>query len=117
MRYSVIYVSTQPEGQEKISVGLIIVDGDTVEVKTSDKKIAVTEMLLSEKEYRYVSKTLKNMEKTIKTVGEVDYLSRYSNNMIQVSPLKTVDVEATKESKDWVYNTHVFGRRYQTTTP
>lgn len=113
MKYSVIYVTTQPEGQEKISVGLIVVDGDTVEVKTSDKKIAVTEMLLSEKEYQYVSRVLKNMEKTIKTVGDVDYLSRYSNNMILVSPLKSIDVEATKVSKDWIFNTHVFGRKSQ----
>jgi hypothetical protein len=113
MKYSVIYISTSPEGFEKISVGLIVVVGDNVEVRTSEKKIAVAKLLLSEKEYRYVALAVKNYEKTIKTAGDVEYLSRYSNNMIQFSPLKTIDIAPTKESKEWIYNRYLFGRRPQ----
>ena len=113
MKYSVIYISTSPEGFEKISVGLIVVVGDKVEVRTSDKKIAVAKLLLTEKEYQYVALAVKNYEKTIKTEGDVEYLSRYSNNIIQFSPLKTIDVAPTKESMEWIYNRYLFRRRPQ----
>ena len=65
MRYSIIYAVIRPEISERISVGLIIVDGDKVDV-------------------------------------------RYSNNLIAVSPLQTIDIEPTEQSKNRLFRNYVF---------
>ena len=65
MRYSIIYAVIRPEISERISVGLIIVDGDKVDV-------------------------------------------RYSNNLIAVSPLQTIDIEQTEQSKNRLFRNYVF---------
>ena len=39
MRYSIIYAVIRPEISERISVGLIIVDGDKVDVRYSQQKL------------------------------------------------------------------------------
>ena len=41
MRYSIIYAVIRPEISERISVGLIIVDGDKVDVRYSNNLIVV----------------------------------------------------------------------------
>lgn len=111
MKYSVIYVTTRPGGQEKISVGLIVADNEQVEVRTSDRKIAVTELLLSEKEYLFAAEVIRGMKDTVRNEGDVEYLARYSNNLITVSPLKTIDIPATEQNKDWLFRNRVFDSR------
>ena len=64
MRYSIIYAVIRPEISERISVGLIIVDGDKVDV-------------------------------------------RYSNNLIAVSPLQTIDIEPTEQSKNRLFRNYI----------
>lgn len=38
----------------------------------------------------------------------INYLSRYSNNLIQFSPLTTIDLEPTPKNYKWLFETYVF---------
>ena len=114
MKYSIVYIETRPEIQERLSIGLIIsVDGQ-IEVKTSLKKLKAAETLLSDREYRFVARTLGDMRNSIKTEQEVDYLSRYSNNLITISPIQTIDIDNSKKNRDWLYRNYVYSHNRST---
>ena len=58
LKYSIIYAVIRSEISEQLSVGLIIVDGDTLEVRYSQKKLNALKTLFSDKEYRFVSRVI-----------------------------------------------------------
>lgn len=108
MKYHIVYIETRPEIQERLSVGVIVMSGEKVEVLTSSKKMKAAEVLLSEKEYRFISRTLGELKNTVRTKQSVDYLTRYSNNLITVSPMQTVDIEYSEKNRDWLYRNYVY---------
>ena len=109
-RYSIIYAVIRPEISERVSVGLIIVDGDKVDVRYSRQKLNAIQALFSEKEYKFVSRVVTSMKKkqTVSSTEAINYLTRYSNNLISVSPLQTIDITPTKQSKDMLYRNYVY---------
>lgn len=111
MKYSIIYIETHPEIQERLSVGLMVADGDLVEVRTSIEKIKAAEVLLSKKEFVFVSRTLAEMKKNVQTEQEVSYLSRYSNNLITVSPLQSIDMDNTPKNREWLYHNYIYNQK------
>ncbi|MCR5574710.1 MAG: hypothetical protein K6F78_07820 [Bacteroidaceae bacterium] len=46
--------------------------------------------------------------KWVNTVEDVNYLTRYSNNLLAFSPLQSIDVAPTKQSKDWLFRNYVY---------
>ena len=108
LRYSIIYAMIRPEISEKVSVGMIIVDGEKLDVRYSRRKLNALQLLFPEKEYRFVSKVVSQMrrKKRITTVEDVNYLIRYSNNLIAFSPLQSIDWAPTEQSKDWLYKNY-----------
>ena len=110
LKYSIIYAMIRPEISEKISVGLIIVDGSQIDVRYSRQKLNALQWLFPEKEYRFVSRVVSQMKrkKRITTAEEVNYLSRYSNNLIAFSPLQSIDVAPTEKSKEWLFKNYVY---------
>lgn len=109
MKYSIIYAVIRPEISERLSVGLIIVDGDKVDVRYSRQKLNALQSILSEKEYKFVSRVVTSMKKrqTVKTAEAINYLTRYSNNLLAVSP----DIASTKQNKDKLYRNLCLRRR------
>ena len=112
LRYSIIYAVIRPEISEQLSVGLIIVDNQGIEVRYSQKKLNLLQDIFSEKESRFISRVINSLQrnKSLKSVEAVNYLTRYSNNMIAVSPLQTIDIEASEQSKDWLFRNYVYDR-------
>ncbi len=110
LKYSIIYAVIRPEISERISVGLIIIDGDEVDVRYSRQKLNALQAFFPEKEYRFISRVVKSMKKnqTVKNAEAVNYLTRYSNNLISVSPLQTIDIEPTRLSKERLFKTYVY---------
>ncbi len=110
LRYSIIYAVIRPEISEKISVGLIIVDGEQLDVRYSRRKLNALQFLFPEKEYRFVSKVVSQMRKNkrVKTVEDVNYLTRYSNNLISFSPMQSIDLSPTGQNKDWLFKNYVY---------
>ena len=110
LRYSIIYAVIRPEISERVSVGLIIVDGDNIDIRYSKQKLNALQALFSEKEYKFVSSVVTSMKKdhTINSIEAINYLTRYSNNLIAVSPLQTIDIAPTKQSKEKLYRNYVY---------
>ena len=110
MRYSIIYAVIRPEISERISVGLIIVDGDKVDVRYSQQKLDALRGLFPQKEYEFVSQVVTSMptDGSVNSVAAIDYLTRYSNNLIAVSPLQTIDIEPTEQSKNRLFRNYIY---------
>lgn len=110
LRYSIIYAVIRPEISEQISVGLIIVDGEQVDVRYSRQKLNALQGLFPEKEYRFVSRVVSKMKrnKRVNTVEDVNYLTRYSNNLLAFSPIQSIDVAPTEQNKDWLFRNYVY---------
>ncbi|MCR5393814.1 MAG: hypothetical protein K6E86_00225 [Bacteroidales bacterium] len=110
LRYSIIYAAIRPEISEQISVGLIILNGDELDIRYSSHKLKALQSLFPEKEYRFITNVISNMKKngTVNTEADVNYLTRYSNNLITFSPLKSIDVPPTTQNKDWLFRNYVY---------
>ena len=111
MKYSIIYGVIRPEIAEQLSVGIIIVDGDEISVRYSTKKMNIMKALYTDSEYKFFRKVLRSLAKEgIQSTDAINYLTRYSNNLIAVSKLQTINLEPTQENKDWLYRNYVYGR-------
>ena len=110
MKYSIIYAVLRPEISERVSVGLIIVDGNDISIRYSKNKLSALKGLLSEGEYKFITKVITSIKRnrTIESEGAINYLSRYSNNLIAVSPLTEVDIEGTVKNKDLLYRNYIY---------
>ena len=110
LRYSIIYAVIRPEISEQLSVGLIIVDNQGIEVRYSQKKLSLLQGVFSEKESKFISRVINSLQRnnSVNSVDAVNYLTRYSNNLIAVSPLQTIDIEATEQSKNWLFRNYVY---------
>lgn len=110
LKYSIIYAVIRPEIAERVSVGLIIVDGENIDVRYSRQKLNALQPLFSEKEYKFVSRVVASMKKnkTVNSTEAINYLTRYSNNLIAVSPLQTIEIAPTKQSKEKLFRTYVY---------
>ncbi|MBQ8712935.1 MAG: hypothetical protein IJ551_09010 [Prevotella sp.] len=111
LQYSIIFGMLRPEINEQISLGLVIIDGDEVTVRYSEEKLKAMRGLFSDVKCDYVGKVIRSMarNKTITSPSQIDYLTRYSNNLIGFSKLQTIDLAPTKNSKDWLYKHYVYG--------
>jgi len=103
MKYSIIYAVIRPEISERVSLGLIFVDGDKVDVRYSQQKLEAVRGLFSPKEYEFLSEVVRSLP----TEG-INYLTRYSNNLIAVSPLQSIDIDATEQSKDSMFRNYIY---------
>lgn len=110
LKYSIIYALIRPEISEKISIGLITLINGKVEIRYSQQKLNALKSLLREKEHKFLSRMVKYMKKqeTLKTEADIEYLHRYSNNLLAVSPLQTMDLEPTSQNKEKLYKTYVY---------
>ena len=103
LRYSIIYAVIRPEISERVSVGLIIVDGDNIDIRYSRQKLNAIQPFFSEKEYKLLSRVVVSMNKTVNSTDTINYLTRYSNNLISISPLQRIDITSSKQSKEKLY--------------
>lgn len=109
LQYSIIFGEIRPEISERLSLGIIVLDGEKASVRYSRKKMRVLKSLYSAKEYEFVGKVLRSLAKqnVIDSENIINYLSRYSNNLLSISKLQGIELEATEKSKKWLYETYV----------
>ncbi|MBR6590995.1 MAG: hypothetical protein IKK67_11150 [Bacteroidaceae bacterium] len=110
LKYSIIYGVIRPEISEQLSLGLIIVDGDKVKVRYSIEKLNALQGLYTKSEYDFVHRVMKSISSSnvIQSTDAINYLSRYSNNLIAVSSLQDIDLDSSQESQDWLYRNYVY---------
>ena len=111
MKYSIIFAVIHPEIAERVSLGLIFVDGDKVEVRYSQQKLEAVRGLFSPKEYDFLSQVIRSMptDGSVNSIEAINYLTRYSNNLIAVSPLQSIDIAATEQSKASLFSNYIYG--------
>lgn len=108
IQYSIIYAVIRPEIAERLSLGIVVVEGDTVRTRYSQKKLSVLKQLYSPKEYEVVSRIVRQDLKELDSVNTLNYLTRYSNNLIAFSPIQQINNTQTKIDSDWLYNNYVY---------
>lgn len=112
LKYSIIYGVVRPEISEQLSLGIIYVDDKEVSLRYSKKKLEVLQSLFSKQEYDFVKKLLRSLStnNTIKSIDAINYLTRYSNNLIAISQLQTIDIASSEKNKEWLYRNYVYSR-------
>ncbi len=111
LQYSIIYAIIRPEIAEKLSLGVLAISKDKIEVKYSQNKLNVLKMLYTPKEYKFISQVVRKDLQSIDSVGTLKYLTRYSNNLIAFSPIQSIDTSTSGINADWLYRNYVFNKR------
>lgn len=105
-KYSILSVLIRPEIQEKISIGIILIDENNIHFNYSKNKLNIAKSLLSKsafsslKDILYsISSLSKNLEisdnKSPFSSSYLEYLSRYNNNILAYSQLKEIELSAS----------------------
>lgn len=110
LKYSIIYGVIRPEISEQLSIGIVYVEDENISVRYSLKKLELLKALFTEQEYDFVRKVLCTLDEneSFKSTDSINYLTRYSNNLIALSQLQTINLAPTEGSKDWLYRNYVY---------
>lgn len=112
LEYSIVYASIRPEIKERVSVGIIFCQGGVIEVRYSTAKLNAVKQLLPKMEYDYLRRSMVSLSRksALESVANIDYLNRYSNNILTVSEIKKVRMDTENLSKDGLYKMYVYRR-------
>lgn len=110
LEYSIIYAMIRPEIQERVSIGIVFCHEGIIEVRYSTAKLKAVKDLVPEIDYTYLRRTLHSLstKNTIDSVADIDYLNRYSNNILTVSEVRKVKMDSAVLSKDKLYSMYVY---------
>lgn len=109
LKYSIIYAVIRPEISEQISLGLILVNNGKIKIRYSEKKLRALKSFYSVNEYKFLSKAVRSLKDTdLHTEESINYLTRYSNNLLTVSRLQSIDIDPSVPNEDWLYRNYVY---------
>ena len=107
LKYSIIYANIRPEIAEKLSLGILIIENEKVNVLYSQKKLNVLKMLYTPKEYGVVSRMVRQELRKLNPQTLTDR-TRYSNNLIAFSQIQNIDNTQSNINSDWLYKNYVY---------
>lgn len=109
-QYSIVYGLLNIETIERLSVGIIYVADGKISFRYSQKKLSALKPLLNPACYKALCGIVTSMDKnnSLESPERINYLSRYSNNLIQFSPLTTIDLEPTPKNFRWLFESYVY---------
>lgn len=125
--FSILYLTLNASLKEKISIGLIMVQGEDVKFKTSSAKLGIVKQLIPVQNYSFLKSYFKNLNDTLNLDLEnkgllnlknaspnwasekyFHYLHRYSNNIVQFSAPKEIAVAFDEPNFLKLYEKYVF---------
>lgn len=126
--YSILYIGTNPQFEEKIGIGLLCVNGNDVFYRYSKDKLAIIAKLLPKASHTLINSHLKSFElrvpildssgqkslfntdasKNLFSEAYFNYLNKYNNNLIQFSKPETIDIDVTSEIFEKLFKTFIF---------
>lgn len=127
--YSILYVNLNTTLNERVSIGVLVSNGSKNYFKFSSDKLSAFKGILNSERYGLVKSYLKSIDKEIVSDNIVDsdklfikrdfkndwinesylvYLSRYSNNIIQFSEPKTIDVDLNDNTFKRIFEKYIF---------
>ncbi len=108
MKYSIVNAQLYKGTNEHISVAMIAFTETKLYYRISNRKLKAVEFLFGDNKYRFFKELVDEFDQKGKITEQgVSYLHRYSNNLLTVSELKEIDMPATKESADFLFNRYV----------
>ena len=108
LQYSIIYADIRPEINERLSLGVLIIENNMVKVYYSQKKLEIVKLLYTPKEYKAISSIVRKELRELVSVETLKYLTRYSNNLISFSPIQSIDKSQANISGEWLYRNYVY---------
>lgn len=138
--YSILNVPIRLSIGEQISIALILADEENIYFRYSHGKIGVIKSLLPDSAFTFLKSYLKNLESEINKdlhispnesfslpldlkfkdyLGKsyLSYLSKYSNNLISFTEPKEINLKASSENFDKLFEKYVFGIEAQIQKP
>ena len=127
--YSILYVNLNTTLNARVSIGVLVSNGSKNYFKFSSDKLSAFKGILNSERYGLVKSYLKSIDKEIVSDNIVDsnklfikrdfkndwinesylvYLSRYSNNIIQFSEPKTIDVDLNDNTFKRIFEKYIF---------
>lgn len=123
--YSILYVTLNTTLNERVSVGMLMSNGFEHYFKFSSEKLTAFKGILSSERFNIVKNYLKSVEKEICfkphqlftekelkndwiNEGYISYLSKYSNNIIQFSSPKVIDIDLNTDNFKRVFEKYIF---------
>lgn len=115
--YSLLFATLRKVTQEKVSLGLLLFDGENALCRFSHSKIGGLRHLLPKEDYKVISDAVTILERKMRqtwnksplysnllfkiedpefSLDYVNYLSRYKNNLVTYSEPKPIDIEVTE---------------------
>lgn len=112
LEYSIVYAEIRPEIQERVSVGIVFCQEGVIEIRYSTAKLSAVKSLVPSADYDYLCRALKSLSinKKLDSVATIDYLNRYSNNILTVSEMRRVKTDSAKVSRDRLYKMYVYDK-------
>ncbi len=107
LQYSIIYADIRPEIQERLSLGILTIENNRVQVRHSEKKLRILKQLYTPKEYKAIASIVRSLRELV-SVETLKYLTRYSNNLISFSPIQNIDKSQTNINGKWLYRNYVY---------
>ncbi len=126
--YSILYVSLNAALSERVSIGLLMSNSVEHYFKHSSQKLSALKNILDDEKYNLVKNYLKALEKEVLsnvendgqlfiksdfksdwiTESYINYLAKYSNNIIQFSAAKTIDINLNRDNFKRVFEKYIF---------
>jgi len=127
--FSILYIPISATLDEKVSIGLVMSNGEEHFFKYSHQKLQAIKGLLNNESYLILKTYLKSLEKEINITEEnnnnlfsidiaskakwvnhsyISYLSKYSNNLLQFSEPKFIDVSLSNAIYRRVFEKYIF---------
>lgn len=129
--FSILYVPIRPDIQEKLSVGFLLSDGETVLFDYSKTKLELVKRLFNDNSYKFLKESIYTIERSVDKIKSkfgvtgnafkdedkidmglfsakhLEYLSRYNNNMLTFSAPKNIDVIPSIEIFQFLFKKYV----------
>lgn len=127
--YSILYVNLNTTLNERVSIGVLVTNGLKNYFKFSSDKLSAFKGILNNERYSLVKSYLKSIDKEIVSDDVTDsnksfikrdykidwvnesylvYLSKYSNNIIQFSEPKTIDIDLNDNTFKKIFEKYIF---------
>lgn len=125
--YSILSIPLNAALNERLSVGIVMSDGENHYFKYSLDKINAVKGIINSDKLQLAKNYLKALESEVNFEDEntffdkellnqshwinekyLNYLSRYSNNKVQFSPPKIIDIEFTESNFKKIFEKYVF---------
>src|SRR5690554_2349145 len=125
--YSILYVTLNTALNEKVSIGVLMSDGKYDMFRYSTDKLLALKGIIETERYSLVRGYLRSLENDINTTadkknlfekkplkknwvseGYISYLSRYSNNLIQFSEPKAIDITFSPENFKRLFEKYIY---------